>query len=54
MIFAGDRILIKTRVSDVYEKSGGALQFLVQDSEYYNQHGELCAVARSSSVMVNA
>lgn len=54
MIFAGDRILIKTRVSDVYEKSGGALQFLVQESEYYNQHGELCAVARSSSVMVNA
>lgn len=54
MIFAGDRILIKSRVTDVYEKNGGALQFLVQDSEFYNQHGELCVVTRQSTVMVNA
>lgn len=54
MFFAGDRMLIKSRVTDIYEKNGGALQFLVQESEYFNQHGELCVVARQSIALVNA
>ena len=54
MIFAGDRILIKSRVADVYTKNGGALEFLVQDSEYWNQKGELCVRSRQSAVLVHS
>lgn len=40
-ICAGDRITFVTKVSDVYDKKGGALEFIVEDSTATNQDGVL-------------
>ena len=42
-IFAGDRIRLKTRVTDIYEKKGGALEFVRRETTVTNQHGALVA-----------
>jgi acyl dehydratase len=52
-IHAGDRIAIQTRTADIYDKKGGALEFVVQDTSFTNQHGALCALARSILVVRN-
>ncbi|MGQ7819312.1 MaoC family dehydratase N-terminal domain-containing protein [Metapseudomonas furukawaii] len=50
MIYAGDVLTAETRVSDVYEKKGGALQFVVQETRVTNQNGEHVADVRNSLV----
>ncbi len=40
-ICAGDRITFVTKVSDIYDKKGGALEFIVEDSTATNQDGVL-------------
>jgi acyl dehydratase len=40
-IYAGDRITFVTKVSDIYDKKGGALEFIVEDSTGTNQDGVL-------------
>ncbi len=40
-ICAGDRVTFETRVSDIYDKKGGALEFIVEDSTAKNQDGRL-------------
>lgn len=40
-ICAGDRITFVTKVSDIYDKKGGALEFIVEDSTATNQNGAL-------------
>jgi acyl dehydratase len=40
-IYAGDRITFETKVSDIYDKKGGALEFIVEDSTAKNQDGVL-------------
>ena len=52
-IFAGDRIRLKTRVVDIYEKKGGALEFIVFETTSHNQANELCVSARSVTVVRN-
>ncbi|MNT72622.1 hypothetical protein D3C72_2112440 [compost metagenome] len=47
---AGDVLTFDTRVADVYEKKGGALQFVVQDTRVTNQDGEHIADLRCSLV----
>ncbi len=42
-IYAGDRITLTTRTSDIYEKKGGALEFVVQETSAVNAGGEICA-----------
>lgn len=46
MIYAGDEITFRTKVSEIYEKKGGALDFLAQETQAFNQHGELCTEMR--------
>jgi acyl dehydratase len=53
MIFAGDRIRLKTKTADIYQKKGGKLDFIVQDSTAHNQHGELCVTSRMTLVVRN-
>lgn len=53
MICAGDRIRLKTKTVDIYEKKGGKLEFLVQDTTAHNQHGELCVTARMTLAVRN-
>jgi acyl dehydratase len=53
MAYAGDTLTFETKVSDVYEKKGGALQFVVQETRVTNQHGAHIADVRSSLVHRN-
>lgn len=52
-IYAGDTITMKTRIADIYDKKGGALDFIVQDTEAVNQNGESVGVARTVIVVRN-
>ncbi|MDT4809518.1 hypothetical protein FQZ97_424090 [compost metagenome] len=47
---AGDTLTFDTRVADVYDKKGGALQFVVNETRVTNQDGEHIADLRSSLV----
>lgn len=47
---AGDTLAFDTKVADVYEKAGGRLQFVVNETRVTNQHGEHIADIRSSLV----
>ncbi|MBM3104268.1 MULTISPECIES: MaoC family dehydratase N-terminal domain-containing protein [Pseudomonas] len=50
MAFAGDVLTFATQVLDVYEKKGGALTFVVQQTRVTNQDGLHIADIRSSLV----
>ncbi len=52
-IYAGDTITLKTKITDIYDKKGGALDFIVQDTEAQNQNGEKVGVARTVIVVRN-
>lgn len=39
-VCAGDTLRFQTRVSDIYDKKGGALEFVVNDTMVTNQFGE--------------
>lgn len=52
-IYAGDRIRLKSKVVDIYDKKGGALDFIVQDTTAHNQNDELCVTARTVIVVRN-
>ncbi len=47
---AGDTLTFEGKVVDVYEKKGGALQFVVSEIRVTNQDGEHIADVRSSLV----
>jgi acyl dehydratase len=53
MIFAGDRVRLKTKTVDIYEKKGGKLEFIVQDTTVHNQHDELCVTSRMTLAVRN-
>lgn len=52
-ICAGDRLSFETEVSDIYEKKGGALEFVIQDCCVKNQNGTLVAELRRVIVVRN-
>ena len=52
-IYAGDTITLTTRVTDMYDKKGGALDFIVQETDATNQKGEKVGLARSTIVVRN-
>ena len=52
-IYAGDRIKLSTRISDIYDRKGGVLEFVVQDTTAENQHGEAVGTARTVLVVRN-
>ena len=54
MAYAGDTLKFETRVADVYEKKGGALQFVVNETRITNQKGEHVADLRGTIVQRNA
>lgn len=39
-ICAGDTITLSSRIEDIYDKKGGAMEFVVQKFTAINQHGE--------------
>jgi acyl dehydratase len=40
---AGDKVTVRSKVTDVYEKKGGALEFVVKSSHITNEDGLLLA-----------
>lgn len=44
---AGDTLTVRSRIEDIYDKKGGALEFLVKTSHATNQRGEQVAELRS-------
>lgn len=50
-IHAGDRIRLQTKTVDIYEKKGGALEFIVQDTTAHNQNDVLCVSSRTIIVV---
>jgi len=44
---AGDTVTVRSSISDIYDKKGGALEFVVKTSRATNQQGELVAELRS-------
>jgi acyl dehydratase len=43
----GDTVTVRSKVTDIYDKKNGALEFVVKTSRATNQHGELVAEMRS-------
>ena len=50
---AGDRLSFHQRIADIYDKKGGALEFIVRHTAVNNQHGEAVAGLRCVTVYRN-
>ncbi len=46
-VCAGDTITVKPRITEIYAKKGGALEFVVKQAQALNQAGELVAEMRT-------
>lgn len=53
MAYAGDTLTFEQRIEDIYDKKGGALEFVVRGTRVSNQRGEHVADLRSVTVMRN-
>jgi acyl dehydratase len=53
-IYAGDFVTLATVTVDIYEKKGGALEFIVQDTRAVNQFGQLCVEQRGILAVRNS
>ena len=51
MTYAGDRLTFEQCIEDLYEKKGGALEFVVRRTRVSNQHGAHVADLRTVTVM---
>ena len=54
MAYAGDVLTFEQRIEDIYDKKGGALEFVVRKTRVSNQRGEHVADLRSVTVQRNA
>jgi acyl dehydratase len=52
-VCVGDTITVRSRIEDIYDKKGGALEFVVKASRATNQSDELVAEMRSVLVCRN-
>lgn len=52
-VYAGDVLTFRTRVTDIYEKKGGALEFFTRATTVTNQKGETVAENRGVVVVRN-
>jgi len=50
-VYAGDRIKMVSKLSDIFDKGGGRLQFLVFESMYSNQDEVIVAKSKSTLVV---
>jgi acyl dehydratase len=53
MAYAGEALHFRTTVADIYDKKGGALEFVVRETRVTNQAGEHVADMRSVIVQRN-
>ena len=52
-ICAGDRITTVKKITDIFDKKNGMLEFLVSENTFTNQAGILCAATRTNYVFRN-
>ncbi|MEX1035065.1 MAG: MaoC family dehydratase N-terminal domain-containing protein [Sneathiella sp.] len=52
-VYAGDSISFKSKVTDIFEKKGGALEFIVKRTSATNQDGDLVAEMTRTIVVRN-
>lgn len=52
-ISVGDTIRLKQRVADIYDKKGGALEFIVLETTARNQDDVVCGTLKSVAVVRN-
>lgn len=50
-VCAGDTVTVESSISDIYDKKGGKLEFVVKDSRVTNQKTELVAQLRTVLVV---
>lgn len=53
MAYAGERLSFETRIADIYDKKGGALEFVVRETRVTDAKGEPVADLRSTIVVRN-
>ena len=53
MAYAGDTLSFEQRIDDIYDKKGGALEFVVRGTRVRNQRNELVAELRAVTVIRN-
>ena len=53
MAFAGDSLTFESRVTDIYDKKGGALEFLVTESTCVNQSNKVVVKMKCTTVIRN-
>lgn len=53
MAYAGDRLVMRSRISDAYSKKGGALEFIVRRSTVVRLDGRAIADLRDTIVVRN-
>ncbi|MBV1919324.1 MAG: MaoC family dehydratase N-terminal domain-containing protein [Pseudomonadales bacterium] len=53
-ICAGDTITVKSKIKDIFDKKGGALEFVVLENSYENANGSLMAKATTTLVYKNS
>lgn len=53
MAYAGDTLSFEQRIEDIYDKKGGALEFVVRGTRVSNQRDELVAELRAVTVIRN-
>ena len=52
-VCAGDTVTVRCRITDIYQKKNGALEFIVRSANAFNQDGEAVAELRSTIVVRN-
>lgn len=53
MAFAGDRLSFESTITDIYEKKGGSLEFIVSETTVVNHFNKLVARLKSTLVVRN-
>lgn len=52
-VHAGDTFTYRSKIADIYDKKGGALEFVVKETRVENQHAALVAELRAVVVVRN-
>jgi acyl dehydratase len=52
-VCAGDTIVVRSRIADIYDKKGGAMELIVRTSHAEDQHGNPVATMRTTIIVRN-
>ncbi|QOL24587.1 MaoC family dehydratase N-terminal domain-containing protein [Thalassotalea sp. LPB0316] len=52
-LYAGDSIKVTSKIKDIFDKKGGALEFVILETDYVNQDDELICQASQTLVYRN-